>query len=129
MTAQISVSQSAANNFFLNTLVVGEEVSYSKLKVLLETNFPGINANQCSGLIHRAHTNDNAVLEKVSKKYRLRSTSSSSSNETVQGIDKVKARIKGLLVEIEKIPANEFETVEEFTRFKAIQSKLQELSN
>lgn len=135
MAATISVSQSEANTFFLHTLVVGEELLYKDLKGLLENNFPGINANQCSGLIHRAHENDNAVLEKVNKTYRLLPTPHSSNSEldnstvTVQGINKVKARIKGLLNEIEKIPVNEFETAEDFILFKEIQSKLQELSN
>lgn len=90
---------------------------------------------QCSGLIHKAHENDDAALDKVNKTYRLLSVSNNSNSElenstvTVQGIDKVKTCIKGLLNEIEKIPVNEFETAEDFILFKEIQSKLQELSN
>lgn len=134
MAATISVPQAEANQVFSNLLIVGEELPYKDLKKMLEANFPGINANQVSGLVHRAHANEDGVLEKVGKNYRIRSLTNTPNTQgdhqplTIQGIDKVKVRIRGLLSEVEKTPASEFETIDDFIEFKKIRSELKKLS-
>lgn len=123
----VSVSQAKANSLFTNTLVPGQQVVFRDLKTLLETNFPGINSNQCSGLIHRAHTKNNAVLQKNGEHYQLRPRTSNPNNVPVQGLEKVKAHIRGVLKEIQNIPVDDFKEVDDFSQFKKIQTELKKL--
>lgn len=122
--ATISVSQEEANEIFRKFLKIGEKKEYRNLVHILESQFPGINSNQCSGIINRAHTNkDNGVFTKENKFYSLRT-----SQNTINGLEKVKGKIQDLINEANQIPVSEFQTAEDFESFKKIQRTLQGLT-
>ncbi|WP_316275250.1 hypothetical protein [Bacillus halotolerans] len=122
--ASISVSQSEANNVFKQNILEGEEKVYKDLIEILKKNFEGINDSQCSGLIHRAHKNEDGVLRKKGKVYTLRDQ-----KEQINGISKVKEKIQKTLDEISTIPVSEFTTPEEFTELIEIQKNLKKIIN
>lgn len=128
--AIISVSQEEANTLFVSELEVGEQKEYRDLVHILESQFPGINSNQCSGIIHRAHTNkENGVLTKEKKFYSIRTTQSIQTiQNTTNGLIIVKGKIQDLIDEVNRIPISEFQTAEDFESFKNIQRTLQGLT-
>ncbi|GAB6928290.1 hypothetical protein JCM10914A_22730 [Paenibacillus sp. JCM 10914] len=121
--AKISVSQEEGNQVLQAQLNIGEQKEYRDLVQILETAFPNINSNQCSGIINRAHTKDNGVLVKNGKLYSLRTKQSPQNN----GIYKVKEKINALIKEIDQIPVSEFQTASDFEDFKTIRNSLHAL--
>lgn len=122
--ATISVSQEEANKVFRQALEVGDKKEYRDLVHILESQFPGINSNQCSGIIFRAHNNkENGVFTKENKFYSLRTT-----QNTINGLNKVKGKIQDLINEVNQIPISEFQTAKDFESFKKIQRTLQGLT-
>jgi flagellar hook-basal body complex protein FliE len=118
--ADISVSQSEANELFEQSLSQGEQKAYKDLVDILKENFKSINNSQCSGLIHRAHKNQDGVLEKNGKMYALRSPKAE-----LKGITKVKEKIQRTLDDIAAIPNSEFSTTDEFTKLVEIKQRLE----
>lgn len=118
-----SISQSDANAFLQTRLTSGEKYTYREIKEALAEGFEGINDNQCSGLIHRAHSKVNGVLVKVDKHYQLRATVTPAGN----GVEAAKRIIEEALREIELIPVKDFQTADEFNELIDMKDKLNAL--
>lgn len=109
--AVISVPQDEANNSLQNHLESGKKYTYQEVKEILKRLFEGINDNQCSGLIHRAHSKTDGVLVKIDKYYQLRATATTANN----GLEEAKRILEDALRGIELIPVKHFKTAEQFT--------------
>lgn len=121
--AVISVSQSKANDLLQNQLQAGKQYTYQEIKDVLKTAFQGVNDNQCSGLIHRAHSKTDGVLVKVDKYYQLRATATITNN----GLEEAKRILEDALREIELIPIKHFQTAEQFNELIKLKEELNKL--
>jgi hypothetical protein len=121
--AIISVPQADANNSLQNHLEAGRKYTFNEVKGVLQQAFEGINDNQCSGLIHRAHSKTDGVLVKVDKQYQLRATATAANN----GLEEAKRILEDALREIELIPVKHFKTAEQFSQLIELKEKLNKL--
>lgn len=121
--AVISVSQSEANNLLQNQLQAGKQYTYQEIKNVFKKNFTGVNDNQCSGLIHRAHSKTDGVLVKIDKYYQLRATATITNN----GLEEAKRILEDALREIELIPIKHFKTTEQFEDLIKLKEELNKL--
>lgn len=122
-SAIISVSQADANNALQATLEAGKQYVYNEVKQVLKDKFNGINDNQCSGIINRAHSKTNGVLVKIDKVYQLRATATTTNN----GLEEAKRILEDALREIELIPVKHFETSEQFGELIRLKQQINEL--
>ena len=121
--AVISVPQLDANNSLQNHLEAGSKYTYNEIKEVLKKEFEGVNDNQCSGLIHRAHSKTDGVLVKVDKYYQLRATATTANN----GLEEAKRILEDALREIELTPVKHFKTAEQFNEFIKLKEELNKL--
>ena len=119
----ISVSQNDANNLLQNELESDKKYTYHEIKEVLKKVFESINNNQCSGLIHRAHSKTDGVLVKIDKYYQLRATATATNN----GLEEAKRILEDALREIELIPIKHFKTTEQFNELIQLKEKLNKL--
>lgn len=124
---QISVKSKDAFNFFKEKLKVGEEKEFGELVRLLKIKFEGINYNQCSGIINRAHNprKGNPILFKNGDKYSLITKEEESENK--DGLKITKDKIELLILELEKIPASQFESGDSFNSYLETLNALKQL--
>lgn len=113
----ITVKSKDAFNLFKDELGIGEEKEFGELVKLLKDNFDGINYNQCSGIINRAHNprKGNPTLLKNGDKYSLITKEEESENK--DGLEITKNKIELLILELEKIPASQFESGDSFSSY------------
>lgn len=121
--AEISVAQDDANNSLQNHLESGRKYTYNEIKEVLKEIFEGINPNQCSGIIHRAHSKTDGVLVKVDKYYQLRATATTTNN----GVEEAKRILEDALREIELIPIKHFKTAEQFSQLINLKEEINKL--
>lgn len=121
--AAISVAQDEGNNSLQNHLEAGKKYTYNEIKAVLKNVFKGINDNQCSGLIHRAHSKTDGVLVKDDKYYQLRATATTINN----GLEEAKRILEDALREIELIPVKQFKTAEQFSQLMNLKEELNKL--
>lgn len=115
----ISVSSADAFRTLSEKLELGEQYKFRDIKQVLFDNFEGINKDQCSSLIHRAHSSKNGVLVKDGKFYSLRII-----KQLTNGLEKAKYILEEALKQIEGIPANEVKTVEQFKELNKIRETI-----
>lgn len=121
--ALISVPQDDANKSLQNHLEADKKYTYQEIKEILKMTFVGVNDNQCSGLIHRAHSKTQGVLVKVDKYYQLRATATTTNN----GLEEAKRILEDALREIELIPVKHFETADQFGELIKLKEELNKL--
>lgn len=121
--ATTPVTQAQANNVFQVQLQPGKQYEYKAVKKVLEQGFKGVNSNQCSGLIHRAHSKTDGVLVKVDKFYQLRATATTANN----GLEEAKRILEDALREIELIPVKNFQTTGQFEDLINLKKELNKL--
>ncbi|MEC2463551.1 hypothetical protein P9X10_01370 [Bacillus cereus] len=119
----ITVTQVEGFKCLKENLNHDRQYEYRQIREVLKENFTGINNDQCSSLIHRAHKHKDGVLVKEDKNYYLRS----STKESFGGLDRAKHMLEETIKEIEKIPTSEIKTVEEFKGLHEFLSKLKSL--
>lgn len=112
---KISVSTEEGFGALLKNMEQGELKKHGDLAEMLKQEFEGINDSQCSGIIYRAHANQNAVLKKDGSDYRL--LTEEEKQQVVDGLDEVQEKLSRLIEEAEKIPASRLSSYEGFKRF------------
>ncbi len=118
-----TVTQTEANSILSTQLERGKQYTFSQIKDVLQAHFQGINANQCSGVIFRAHSKNDGILTKQNKYYSLRATTKA----TNSGLDEAKQILEEALEKIEQIPVKSFQTAEQFTEFFKLKDQLIQL--
>lgn len=123
----ITVKSKDAFDMFKKELLKDDEKDFAELVELLKEHFPGINYNQCSGIINRAHNprKGHSILIKNDDLYSLNTKKEDPENE--DGLEVAKEKIKELIVDLEQTPASQFESSESFSSYLEILRVLKKL--
>lgn len=117
---QRRVTMEEGMQILLEELQPGEEKTPRDLINILQGNIEGISNTQCYGIIYRARTNADGVLQKKGKMYSL----VDELMKQEDGIVEVRQKIRKVMQDIENIPVSKFQTTENFEK---LQSSLQSL--
>lgn len=118
---QRRVTMEEGMQILLEELQPGEEKTPRELINILQENIEGVSNTQCYGIIYRARTNTNGVLQKKGKMYSL----ADEFMKQEDGIVEVRQKIRKVIQDIENIAVSKFYTIEDFEK---LQSSLQSLT-
>lgn len=102
----------------------GKKMLPKELVSVLKQEFANLTDNQCYSIIYRARDKDQ-ILKKEDKFYRL--LTEEELDKKIGGLKKTKQEIAKLIEKLDVIPAGQFDTSQDFSAFKSILDKLNEL--